>query len=231
MKYKHQFNAFQKYLVGESFSIRELINLAFDLPFAFIEGLIRNIPGPIGILVRRAYFKRRLASLGKNTIIDVGVYFFGPKNISIGSFTWIDSGVRLEALLGEIKIGSRVHLAPYTIIGARSAVIIEDYAGISAGVKIYSGSESPVQGKHMSGPMVPEYQKAFTSKPIRIGRDSFVGANSVLIPGANLETGAVLGALSFLNKSIPSWEIWIGSPAKKISSREPFELTKNEPTT
>ena len=74
----------------------------------------------------------------------------------------------------------------------------------------------------MSGPMVPESIKAFKSKPITVGRDSFIGANSVLIPGAILETGAVLGALSFLNKPIPPWEIWFGAPAKKISNREPF---------
>ena len=117
MHYKHQFNAFQKYLIEDKISIREYISLVADIPSNLIEASIRNIPGPIGILVRRFYYWFRLKELGKNSIIDVGVHFFGTKNISIGSFTWIDSHVRLEALLGEIQIGSRVHIAPYTIIG------------------------------------------------------------------------------------------------------------------
>ena len=72
----------------------------------------------------------------------------------------------------------------------------------------------------MSGPMIPEKDKSFRSKPITIGKDAVVGTNSVLLPGANLQEGSILGALSLLNRTIPSWEIWIGNPAIKIGMRE-----------
>jgi acetyltransferase-like isoleucine patch superfamily enzyme len=125
----------------------------------------------------------------------------------------------LEALIGEIRIGKRVHVASQVIIGAREPVVIGDYAAIAAGSKIYSNSEVPKDGLHMSGPMIPESMKAFSSREILIGKDALVGCNSVLLPGASLQEGAILGAQSLLKEVIPAWEIWGGVPARKIGER------------
>jgi acetyltransferase-like isoleucine patch superfamily enzyme len=217
--YEVRFQAFQAYISDEKISFRMLISLVSSLFPDLFEGLIRNVSGSIGILIRRIYYKFRLKRLGKKCIIDVGVYFYGPRNIEIGDYCWVDTGVRLEGMLGSISIGKRVHIAPYTIIGARSAVVVEDYAGIAAGVRIYSGSEVPIAGLHMSGPMIPEKFKSFETKPILIQKSAFVGANAVLLPGASLGEGSILGALSFLKENIPDWEIWAGLPAKKIGFR------------
>lgn len=220
LKYKYTYSAFQKYLVGENFNFRELSHLLIESALTIIDSLLRNIPTPFGMILRRFYYKFRLKSLGKSSIIDVGVYLIGPKNISIGSFTWLDTGVKLEATLGEIQIGSRCHVGSYAVLGSREPIIVSDFVGIASGVHIYSNSETPKAGLHMSGPMVPETMKAFHSKKIHIGKDAVVGTNSVLLPGASLGEGAILGALSLLNKPIPEWEIWLGIPAKKIKSRE-----------
>ncbi len=220
MKYRLVYSAFQKYVSSERFTVSEFLYLAWSNVPAIVEWLIRDIPGSLGFVLRRCYYKFRLAHLGKSSLIDVGVYFIGPKNISIGDFTWIDSRVKLEATLGAITIGSRIHIASDVIIGTREKVEIGDYAAIAAGCRIYSNSEYPSRGLRMSGPMIPEKDKSFRSKPITIGKDAVVGTNSVLLPGANLQEGSILGALSLLNRTIPSWEIWIGNPAAKIGKRE-----------
>ena len=64
--------------------------------------------------------------------IDVGVFLYGLKNISIGEYTWIDSGVRIEAMLGEITIGKRFILRHMPSL-PHEPVIIEDYAAVGAG--------------------------------------------------------------------------------------------------
>jgi galactoside O-acetyltransferase len=222
--YQQSYIAFQKYIQGQSFSLRDYLFLGKDFFPSSIEGLIRYIPGPLGMLIRRVYYKFALAHLGSNVLIDVGVFLIGSKNISIGDYTWIDTNVRLEAMLGRIEIGSRVHVAANVIIGARESVIIGDFAAIAAGAKIYANSEVPLPGLHMSGPMIPEQHKSFRSRRIELGKDSVVGANAVLLPGANLGEGSIIGALSLLNKSVPDWEIWAGTPAKKVADRpnQPF---------
>jgi acetyltransferase-like isoleucine patch superfamily enzyme len=225
--YQQGFIAFQKYIKGQSFSFRDYLYLGLDFFRSTAEGLIRYIPGPIGMLTRRAYYKLALGHLGSNVLIDVGVFLIGCKNISIKDYTWIDTNVRLEAMLGRIEIGSRVHVASNVIIGARESVIIGDFAAVAAGAKIYANSEVPLPGLHMSGPMVPEEHKSFRSKRIELGKDSVVGANAVLLPGANLGEGSIVGALSFLSKTVPDWEIWAGAPAKKIADRPNTKFTFN----
>jgi acetyltransferase-like isoleucine patch superfamily enzyme len=217
--YTRQFSAFQKYLIGERPNFLELLTLLSSLFFETCEGFLRYFPGTAGMLLRRGYYKLRLNSLGTNVLIDTGVFLIGPKNISIGNYTWIDTNVRLESMLGKITIGSRVHIAPNVIIGARESVVIGDFAGIAAGAKVYASSVVPLPGLHMSGPMVPEEHKGFKSKQITLGKDSLVGANAVLLPGANLGEGSIVGALSLLSKTIPDWEIWSGCPAQKVGDR------------
>jgi acetyltransferase-like isoleucine patch superfamily enzyme len=224
--YQQSYTAFQKYIQGQRFGLKDYLFLTKDFFYSSIEGLIRYIPGPFGMLIRRVYYKFALAHLGSNVLIDVGVFFIGCKNISIKDYTWIDTNVRLEAMLGRIEIGSRVHIAANVIIGARESVTIGDFAAIAAGAKIYANSEVPLPGLHMSGPMVPEQHKSFRSRKVDLGKDSVVGANAVLLPGASLGEGSIIGALSLLNKPVPAWEIWVGSPAKKVAERpnQPFSF-------
>lgn len=223
-RYSNEYIAFQDYIKGERISVSRAFRLVLSIIPDTIEGLIRNIPGLLGILIRRFYYKFRLSHLGYKTIIDVGVRFIGPKNISIGDYCWIDSDTKFEARLGTITIGSRVHIASFVIMGAREPITICDFAAVAAGVKLYSNSVIPRDGLRMSGPMIPEEQKAFYSKEVIVGKDAVVGANSVLLPGALLQTGSILGALSLLKSEIPEWEIWAGSPAKKIGKREKVQI-------
>ncbi|MFH0826045.1 MAG: DapH/DapD/GlmU-related protein, partial [Pseudomonadota bacterium] len=62
----------------------------------------------------------------------------------------------------------------------------------------------------MSGPMVPEEMKAFVSAPVALRKDSFVGANSVVLPGVEVGQGAVIGANSVISKSVMPYDIVVG---------------------
>ena len=39
------------------------------------------------------------------------------------------------------------------------------------------------------------------------------------MPGCNIGEGAIVGALSFVNKSLDPWMIYAGAPARSIRSR------------
>jgi acetyltransferase-like isoleucine patch superfamily enzyme len=51
-------------------------------------------------------------------------------------------------------------------------------------------------------------------------KDSFVGANSVILPGVELGEGSVVGANSLVIKSVEPWEIVSGVPVKKLMKRQ-----------
>lgn len=57
---------------------------------------------------------------------------------------------------------------------------------------------------------------------IVIGNNTFIGANSTVLPGVNIGDNCIVGAGSLVTQSIPSGEVWGGVPAKFISSTENF---------
>jgi non-ribosomal peptide synthetase-like protein len=55
-------------------------------------------------------------------------------------------------------------------------------------------------------------------RPVRIGSRCTVGQSSVVFPGATMEEGSVLGALSLLpkGKTLPKGTVWGGNPLQEI---------------
>jgi hypothetical protein len=53
---------------------KSIIGIIIDTFIELIATAIRFFPGPIGNIVRYQFYKRRLKSIGKGVIIDVGVY-------------------------------------------------------------------------------------------------------------------------------------------------------------
>jgi acetyltransferase-like isoleucine patch superfamily enzyme len=58
-------------------------------------------------------------------------------------------------------------------------------------------------------------------REVIIGDYTFIGTNSVIMPGANIGKGVIIGAGSIVRGEIPDYSIVIGNPAKIIGdSRE-----------
>ena len=57
-----------------------------------------------------------------------------------------------------------------------------------------------------------EYQRG----PVTIKKDASIGAGCTILPGVTIGEGAVIGAMSLVNKDVPAGEFWGGVPAKKI---------------
>lgn len=221
--YRVEYEAFARFLRGQQLTAGQFCVLLFKSFGALYEGFIRFVPGGFGFKLREWYYRPLLKHLGKNVLIDTGVYLTGPANISLGDYVWIDVNCILNAYLGEISIGRRVHVAPFSIIGARAPVVLEDYVGLSASVKIYSNTEHPVAGKRMSGPMIPEEYKAFKSAPVTLRKDSFVGANSLILPGVELGEGSVVGANAVISKSVAPYDIVVGT-GRVVGHRDPITV-------
>lgn len=58
--------------------------------------------------------------------------------------------------------------------------------------------------------------------PISIEAEAWVGADAFVGPGVTIGAGAVVGARSAVFKDVEPWAVVVGSPPRKIGSREPF---------
>lgn len=54
---------------------------------------------------------------------------------------------------------------------------------------------------------------------VSIGRNVFIGVNTVIANSVKIGDGALVGAGSIVTKDIPSSEIWAGNPAKFIRNK------------
>jgi acetyltransferase-like isoleucine patch superfamily enzyme len=189
--------------------LRHLIVLSLKSLLEALEMAIRYVPGGLGYKIRSLYYQLRLRKMGRNVLIGTGVFLNGPRNISLGDFVWIEANSRVEAMLGEVSIGRRVHVGPFSIIYAREPVTIGDYVDLSSCVRIYSSSEHPVDGKRMNV-LMPEEWKGVIAAPITLHKDSFVGTGGVLLPGAELGEGAVVGANSVVSTPVAPQSVVLG---------------------
>ncbi len=56
----------------------------------------------------------------------------------------------------------------------------------------------------------------YTSKPVKIGKYVWIGANVVILPGVEIGDNAVIGAGAIITKNIPANSVAVGNPAKVI---------------
>lgn len=54
-------------------------------------------------------------------------------------------------------------------------------------------------------------------KPVVIGKDSFIGAGAIILPGTIINERCIIGAGAVIKGTIPNDAIMVGNPAKNIN--------------
>jgi galactoside O-acetyltransferase len=161
---------------------------------------------------------------------DVQIYprahIVSPEAVSIGDSVIIDDFVFLVGGV-ETRIGSFVHLASFSSYLGGGTLLIEDYAGVSSGCRIYTGTDDFL-GDSMTGPTIPEEFRHPVRSSVRIGKYAVVGANCVVLPGVTVGEGVTVGALSLVNRDCEPWTVYAGVPAKPIKSRRRERIVELE---
>jgi acetyltransferase-like isoleucine patch superfamily enzyme len=163
---------------------------------------------------------------GEDVTIYPGAKIVSPEVVSIGDSVIIDDFVFLVGGV-ETRIGSFVHLASFSSYLGGGSLVIEDFAGVSSGVRIYTGTDD-FHGGSLTGPTIPsEFRKPVRSS-VKIGRYAVVGANSVVLPGVTVGEGCTIGALSLVNRHCEPWTIYAGTPARPIKPRRKDRIEQLE---
>lgn len=157
-------------------------------------------------------------NLGSNVRISKSSIVIGIQNISIGDNSRIDAFSILSASQGFITIGRNVHVASFCSIQGGGGVSLEDYSGLSHGVKLFSLSDD-YSGSSLTNPTIPEEFLNIKSGQVLLQRHVIIGANSVILPDLTVGIGSAVGALSLVNRSLAPLGIYSGVPVKLIKPR------------
>ncbi|ADZ72696.1 acyltransferase [Polymorphum gilvum] len=137
--------------------------------------------------------------------------------IEIGPGAVIDSFVKIKPAggSGEVIIGAHVYLNSGTTIYTGNGVRIGDDTLIAANCTL-----APTNHE-FADPATPIRLQGF--KPSRggivIGRDVWIGANSVVLDGAVIGDGCVVGAGSLVRGTLEPFGIYAGNPLRRVGTR------------
>ncbi|ADU69673.1 acyltransferase [Pantoea sp. At-9b] len=159
-------------------------------------------------------------ALGKNIAIAKNCTIIGLGNISIGDNVRIDGYTTIVANgNGFLNLGSFIHIGGYSLLSAGAGITMDDFSGISQGVKIYSKTDD-YTGQHLTNPTVdPQYTGVVCGEVI-LSRHVIVGSGTVILPGVTIGEGSSVGALSLVTKNLPEWGVYFGAPVSKIKNRK-----------
>jgi putative colanic acid biosynthesis acetyltransferase WcaF len=108
----------------------------------------------------------------------------------------------------NLSIGNMSCIGPHVEIYCKDKVAIGDNSVISQWAYVCTAShdvQSPVM--------------ALTTKPISIGNGVWVASRAVILPGADLGNGSVVGAGAVVAKRVDEWTVVAGNPATVVKQR------------
>jgi acetyltransferase-like isoleucine patch superfamily enzyme len=158
-------------------------------------------------------------SIGSNVQIAKNCNIVGLGNISIGNNVRIDAYCTIIAAGdGWLDLGSFIHIGGYCFLSAGEGIIMEDFSGLSQGVRIYSRTDD-FTGSYLTNPTVPKKYTGIAGGTVILKRHVIIGSGSVILPKVTIGEGSSVGALSLVTKSIDCWGVFFGCPVKRLKSR------------
>ena len=175
--------------------------------------------------LERPFFKLNGVKIGKNVKL-IGwpcIFRFPGSAIEIGDDCLIRSnfwsnliGLYQRTIIiakrgGVIRIGKNVGISGSTVY-AWNSIEIGDNTLIGANCKILDSDLHPIDAEARN---INNWDEVKTA-PIVIGKNCFIGCNSLILKGVHLGDGCVIGAGSVVTKDIPPACVAAGNPAKVI---------------
>lgn len=140
-----------------------------------------------------------------------------------GSRITIEAGVRIDSFVkikpaggtGDVTIGRNSYINSGTVIYTGNGLIVGEGVLIAANCTL-----APVNHEYRSRTLTIIEQRFMPSRGgIVIEDDVWVGANCVILDGARLRRGCVVGAGSLVLGEIEEYSINIGNPVKRVGYR------------
>jgi acetyltransferase-like isoleucine patch superfamily enzyme len=114
-----------------------------------------------------------------------------PGSLTLGDNCVISTGANIRAAGGHIEVGEHSVVAQHAVLLASTHAI-----------RLHENYLNTPWDETRSG--------------VTIGRNVWIGAGALVMPGLEIGSNAIVGAGSVVTKNIPADEIWAGVPARFV---------------
>jgi maltose O-acetyltransferase len=139
---------------------------------------------------RRELLLERLAAVGEGAVIRPPFHCDYGFNISLGAGVFLNFNCVILDVVA-VSIGDKTQIGPAVQILAADHP--RDPAGRAAGLEF--------------------------GRPIRIGRNVWIGGGAIILPGVSIGDDALIGAGSVVTRDIPAGAVAFGNPARVRTER------------
>lgn len=177
---------------------------------------------------------KRFGSFGEGACLSFPLgAVFGEAMIHLGAGTLIGPRVTLSAGMlsgsaedGEamVVIGQRCLIGRGSHVVGHCSITIED--DVFTGPYVYITDQN--HGYEDLG--MPVGVQAPVNRPVRIGAGSWLGAHSVVLPGAEIGRHVVVGAGAVVTGALPDFCVAVGAPAKVVRRLDATRAWVDEPS-
>ena len=157
-------------------------------------------------------------AFGYKSMIIPPLRFCHLSNVEVGNDVTIHSNCWIQVLKSDkndnlpvIRIKDHVAIGMNATISAIKSIVIEEYVFTARNVYIsdhahkYDNINIPISQQSISG-----------ASEVKIGAHTWLGQNSVVLPGVTIGRHCVIGANSVVNRDIPDYSVAVGAPAKIV---------------
>ncbi len=117
-----------------------------------------------------------------------------------------------------IRIGDNVGMSGVTIY-ARKGIEIGENTAIGGNTKILDNDFHPIEAETRNKLLADKNggdSDLVSSKPIKIGKNCFIGCNAIILKGTELGDGCVVGAGAVVSGKFEAGSVIVGNPARCI---------------
>ena len=144
-----------------------------------------------------------------------------PHGVRVGRDSGIYHGTFFDlGPEGEVDIGNYCTLVG-AIISTNARVVISDYAFLAHEVVLadsFAAKPYEAMGNDDEKSSVSGHASANGKRPpvISLGENCWIGARAVLLSGASVGTGAIIGAATLVDFEVPPYAIVAGNPGRIV---------------
>jgi carbonic anhydrase/acetyltransferase-like protein (isoleucine patch superfamily) len=163
---------------------------------------------------------------GKDVYIEPGVVINRPRFVHVGNRVRIKRNTSINLHPKDKKsneillfIGDNVMISESCFISACNRIVIEENVGISPNVMIIDNS------RKIGDISRPSKEQELKIGHVHIGADSWIAYGACVMPNVTIGKHCIIGALSVVNKDIPSYSVAVGAPARVVKR---FDFDRRE---
>jgi maltose O-acetyltransferase len=136
--------------------------------------------------------RKLLKRMGAGAHVSTGVRLLYPRGITLGDDVGVARDVTLDGR-GGIEIGDD------TLVGFESIILTSTHVSKDKDI--------------------PFRKQGMFSAPVKIGRNVWIGARAIFLPGVTVGDGAIIAVSSVVDKDVPADSVYGGVPAHLIRRR------------